>query len=95
MSYEVQQSPGAARQIRSLRNQQSFTVCLTQALDVLESDPYNHSGQHAMRKLKAGEREGPQFRLRIRRFRFLYVVFDARKIVLLLSVSLRREDTYQ
>ena len=95
MTYEVQQSPGAARQIRGLSRQPTFAACLARALDVLEADPYNQSGQHAIRKLQGRHGEVPQFRLRIRRFRFLYVVLDAKEVVLLLYVSLRREDTYR
>ncbi len=95
MKHEVQHSPGAGRQIRSLRDQPAFAASLARALDILENDPYNRTGHHAILELTAAPRQQPQFRLRVRRYRFRYIVVDARKIVLLLYVSLRREDTYR
>lgn len=75
------------------RHRGIFTAALKEALDALESDPYNSTRRFAIKKLRdVGPGEG-QYRIRIGRFRFRYDISgDA---VTLVRCSLRREDTYR
>ncbi len=64
-----------------------------QALSILVDDPYNVGRRHSIKKLHGVPAGEGQYRLRLRRFRFRYDVLD--REVVLLDVSLRREDTYR
>jgi len=64
-----------------------------QALAILSEDPYNASRRHSIKKLHGVPAGEGRYRLRMRRFRFRYDVLD--REVILLDVSLRREDTYR
>ncbi len=69
-----------------------FRKRLAETQAILESDPYNSSRTHPIKKL-AGVKSGEgQYRLRVGRFRFRYDVSG--KEVWLLYCGLRREDTY-
>ena len=57
-----------------------------------ESDPYNRSRQHAIKKLEAVPAGEGQYRIRSGRFRFRHDM-DGRTVQLK-ACSLRREDTY-
>ena len=62
------------------------------AIDVLRTDPYNRTRQHAIKKLTAVAAGEGQYRIRAGRFRFRYDVEN--QAVYLKACSLRREDTY-
>lgn len=64
-----------------------------QALAILREDPYNIGRTHSIKKLHGVPAGEGQYRLRLRRFRFRYDV--AGREVVLMDVSLRREDTYR
>jgi mRNA-degrading endonuclease RelE of RelBE toxin-antitoxin system len=65
----------------------------SQALSILKEDPYNVGRVHPIKKLRGVPAGEGQYRLRLRRFRIRYDVLD--REVVLLDVSLRREDTYR
>jgi len=74
-------------------HRKAFVSALEDALDALESDPYNSTRRFAIKKLtdvKSGE---GQYRLRIGRFRFRYDISG--DSVILVRCSLRRESTYR
>lgn len=58
----------------------------------LQTDPYNHNGRQAIKKLSGSQVDG-QWRLRLGRFRFRYDITS--QTVELKYVGLRREDTYR
>jgi mRNA-degrading endonuclease RelE of RelBE toxin-antitoxin system len=92
-AFTVQTSPRFERLARRLRRQhREFTALLREAFDILETDPYNHSRRHAIKKLTGAQEDG-QWRLRIGRFRFRYDI--AGETVELKYCGLRREDTYR
>jgi mRNA-degrading endonuclease RelE of RelBE toxin-antitoxin system len=59
---------------------------------ILSADPYNKSGQHAIKKLMGVAAGEGQYRLRSGRFRFRYDVEKPEAV--LHYCGLRREDTY-
>jgi mRNA-degrading endonuclease RelE of RelBE toxin-antitoxin system len=61
-------------------------------LPILNADPYNRTRRHAIRKLEGVAAGEGQYRIRMRRFRFIYDI-DGRT-VFLKACALRREDTY-
>jgi mRNA-degrading endonuclease RelE of RelBE toxin-antitoxin system len=74
------------------RKQPDFVQILSEAIDILGSDPYNQSRSHAIRKLTGPQSDG-QWRLRIGRWRFRYDIVGQN--VELKYCGLRREDTYR
>lgn len=70
-----------------------FPKLLEEAIAIIASDPYNHAGAHAIRKLTGVQRGDGQYRLRLRRWRFRYDIHG--REVALLYCGLRREDTYR
>ena len=60
---------------------------------VLQTDPYNRTREHAIRKLEQVEAGDGQYRIRSGRFRFRYDIVGPS--VYLKACSLRREDTYR
>lgn len=82
------------REFRRLRSRHAeLTDLFARALAILETDPYNRSRTHPIKKLEnlpAGE---AQYRIRLGRFRFRYDIEGQR--VYLKRCSLRREDTYR
>ena len=64
-----------------------------EVVTTLESDPYNRSGAHSIKKLVDVRRGDGQYRIRISRFRFRYD-FEG-QTVYLKYCSLRSEDTYR
>jgi len=93
-TFVVRTTPRYERLARDLaRNQAEFVARQREAVQILGVDPYNRSRQHNILKL-AGVRQGEgQYRLRLRRFRFRYDIYD--RDVVLHACSLRREDTYR
>jgi mRNA-degrading endonuclease RelE of RelBE toxin-antitoxin system len=75
-----------------LKKQPEFVRILAEAIDILQTDPYNHSRSLAIRKLTGHQTEG-QWRLRVGRWRFRYDILGQN--VELKYCGLRREDTYR
>ena len=91
--FTVQTSPHFERLFKKLYKQHpELLELLREAIAILQSDPHNHTGQAAIKKLTGPQTEG-QWRLRIGRYRFRYDI--AGQIVELKYVGLRREDTYR
>ena len=91
--FAVQVSPHFERLFKKLHKQHpELPELLRQAITILQTDPYNHTGQNAIIKLTGPQTEG-QWRLRIGRYRFRYDI--AGQVVELKYVGLRREDTYR
>ncbi|PYV40050.1 MAG: hypothetical protein DMG06_21460 [Acidobacteria bacterium] len=65
-----------------------FPRCYT-----LQSDPYNRSRRHAIKKLEGVKPGEGQYRLRLGRWRFRYDIFGQE--VVLHYCGLRREETYR
>jgi len=59
---------------------------------VLETDPFNRSRAHQIRKLDGVRAGGGQYRLRSGRWRFRYDILGQE--IVLHYCGLRREDTY-
>jgi mRNA-degrading endonuclease RelE of RelBE toxin-antitoxin system len=92
--FQVLAPPSFGRALEALTKRHPELVDLyAQALSVLREDPFNVSRTHAIKKLHGVPEGEGQYRLRLRRFRIRYDVV-AREVVLL-DVSLRREDTYR
>ncbi len=70
-----------------------FADFYERALVCLQTDPYNRTRVHNIKKLTGVEKDGGQFRLRIGRWRFRYDIQE--NIVYLKVCGLRREDTYR
>ena len=64
----------------------------THVIQILQTDPYNHTRSHSMKKLKDVPAGDGQYRIRTGRFRFLYDVEG--QVVYLKACGLRREETY-
>jgi mRNA-degrading endonuclease RelE of RelBE toxin-antitoxin system len=61
-------------------------------LPILSADPYNRTRRHPMRKLEGVAAGQGQYRIRMRRYRFIYDIDG--QTVFLKACLLRREDTY-
>jgi mRNA-degrading endonuclease RelE of RelBE toxin-antitoxin system len=83
-----------ARRLEALAKAHPELVELySQALSLLREDPYNVGRMHPIKKLRGVLAGEGQYRLRLQRFRIRYDIVD--REVVLLDVSLRREDTYR
>ncbi|HVT16373.1 MAG TPA: hypothetical protein VHQ90_09380 [Thermoanaerobaculia bacterium] len=92
--FKVSAPPSFARTLESLAKRHPELVELfSQALSLLREDPYDVSRTHAIKKLRGVPSGEGQYRLRLRRFRLRYDIVG--REVVLLDVSLRREDTYR
>lgn len=92
-TFTVQTSPHFERLFKKLHKQHpDLPELLGEAISILETDPYNRTGQHAILKLTGPQMDG-QWRIRLGRFRFRYDIVG--QIVELKYVGLRREDTYR
>jgi mRNA-degrading endonuclease RelE of RelBE toxin-antitoxin system len=60
---------------------------------ILQTDPYNHNRNHAIKKLDGVAAGAAQWRIRAERFRFRYDIDGA--AVYLKSCALRDERTYR
>jgi mRNA-degrading endonuclease RelE of RelBE toxin-antitoxin system len=65
----------------------------TEVVGILETDPYNRSSTHSIKKLVDVSAGDGQYRIRAGRFRFRYD-FEG-QTVYLKYCSLRNEDTYR
>jgi mRNA-degrading endonuclease RelE of RelBE toxin-antitoxin system len=90
--FRVKTSPHFDRLFRKLASKHpELPGHLPSIRAILQTDPYNRTHQHPIKKL-AGPQEDGQYRLRLGRFRFRYDI--AGQTVELKSCGLRREDTY-
>jgi len=93
-SFTVRTTPRFERLLRRLlRRHPELLDRYADAIGILERDPQNRSGNHAIRKLENVAVGEGQYRLRLGRWRFRYDVIE--KDVVLHYCGLRREDTYQ
>ena len=60
---------------------------------ILQTDPYNRTFSHPIKKLEGVSAGEGQYRIRAGRFRFRYDIEG--KVVYLKTCGLRREDTYR
>jgi len=82
------------RDFRKLTRQRGELVgAFERVLTMLQTDPFNRTRVHPVRKLEGVPSGEGQYRIRIGRFRFRYDVEG--QIVYLKFCSLRREDTYR
>ena len=92
-TFVVRTTPRYERLARDLARNHAEFLTRQEAVQILGADPHNHSRRHNILKL-GGVRQGEgQYRLRLRRFRFRYDIYD--RDVVLHACSLRREDTYR
>jgi mRNA-degrading endonuclease RelE of RelBE toxin-antitoxin system len=92
-AFVVRTTPRFERSARALaRAHGEFVRRYAEAVKLLRQDPYNRSREHNILKLTGVTQGEGQYRLRLRRFRFRYDVYD--RDVVLHTCSLRREDTY-
>jgi mRNA-degrading endonuclease RelE of RelBE toxin-antitoxin system len=93
-TFVVRTTPHYERLARDLaRTHTEFLARQKEAVQILGADPHNRSREHNILKL-GGVRQGEgQYRIRLRRFRFRYDIYD--RNVVLQACSLRREDTYR
>ena len=90
----VRTTPQYERLARDLaRAHAEFLTRQEEAVKILRSDPHNRSREHNILKLRGVPQGDGQYRLRLRRFRFRYDIYD--RDVVLEACSLRREDTYR
>lgn len=91
--FAIRTTPRFERLTRALLKQHpEFRPLLSQAREILGTDPYNRARVHHIKKLEGVQSGNGQYRLRLARFRFRYDI--AGTGVELVSCGLRREDTY-
>ena len=92
--FTVSAVPSFARSLEALAKRHPELIELySRALSLLREDPHNVSRAHPIKKLRDVPAGEGQYRLRLRRFRIRYDIVE--REVVLLDVSLRREDTYR
>ena len=64
-----------------------------EALSILQTDPYNRSQRHPVKKLVGAKPGEGQYRLRLGRWRIRYDIY--RREVVLHYCGLRQEETYR
>ncbi len=93
-SFVVRTNPRFDRFAKALRKQHpDFTAHYRDCVEILQADPYNMTGVHTIKKLTNVPRGEGQYRLRLRRWRFRYDIYD--ETVLLSYCGLRDESTYR
>ena len=93
-TFTVRTTPRFERSAKALRKQHpDFTAHYRDCIAILKHDPYNTTGTHAIKKLTGVPRGEGQYRLRQRRWRFRYDIYD--DTVLLTYCGLRDESTYR
>jgi mRNA-degrading endonuclease RelE of RelBE toxin-antitoxin system len=94
VAFFVRTTPHYERQARDLaRGHADFLARQGEAVQILRTDPHNRSRQHNILKLSGVPHGEGQYRLRLRRFRFRYDIYD--RDLVLQACNLRREDTYR
>src|SRR3954454_23065002 len=92
--FSVSAPPSFARALEALaKRHPELAELYSHALSLLQEDPYNVRRSQPIKKLRGVPPGEGQYRLRLRRFRIRYDVVG--REVVLLDVSLRREDTYR
>lgn len=92
--FTVRNSPGFIRTLRKLAKRHAeLADRYDEAIAILETDPYNRSRTHAIKKLENIPVGEGQYRLRLGRWRFRYDISG--RDVVLTYCGLRREDTYR
>ena len=92
--FQVRTVPHFDRLLKKLsKSHPDLEEHFAQAVSILESDPYNQSRSHPIKKLRSVRPGEGQYRLRLGRWRFRYDVAD--RVVELSYCGLRREDTYR
>ena len=93
-AFSVRVTPHAERLAKALNKQHTdFLACYERAIRILNSDPYNRTGSHQIKKLKNIAPGQGAWRLRLGRWRFRYDIWD--QLVELSCCGLRREETYE
>lgn len=93
-SFTVTTSPSFDRLLRRLsKRHPELADIFEEAITILETDPYNRSRAHNIKKLEGQKVGSGQWRLRVGRWRFRYDIVGSD--VVLEYVGLRREDTYR
>ena len=94
--FAVRTTPRFDRSFKSLaRKHAELSEVLSEAISVLQSDPYNQSRRHQIKKLVGIPRGDGEYRLRIGRWRFRYDIWSEKREVALNLCGLRRKDTYR
>lgn len=92
--FVVRSTPHFERLVRRLlRGHPDLREVQDHARTILQSDPYNRSREHHIRKLEGVSEGEGQYRLRLGRWRFRYDISGQE--VVLHYCGLRREDTYR
>lgn len=92
--FSVRTTPHFDRLARALaRAHPAFRAVYSRAVRILETDPYNRTRQHHIKKLESVAAGDGQWRLSLGRFRFRYDVEG--QVVTIGYCGLRREDTYR
>ena len=92
--FSVRTTPRFDRLARALtRAHPAFPGVYSRAVHILETDPYNRTRQHHIKKLEGVAPGEGQWRLSLGRFRFRYDIEG--QVVTLVYCGLRREDTYR
>ena len=76
-----------------VRRHQELPARYQRVIGILQTDPYNTSRSHPIKKLTEVPAGDGQYRVRAGRFRFRYDIEG--QTVYLKACSLRREDTYR
>jgi len=91
--FSVRTTPRFDRLLHKLsRHHPDLPERFAQALAILETDPYNRSRSHPIKKLQGAKPGEGQYRLRFGRWRFRYDIWG--REVELNYCGLRREQTY-
>ena len=92
--FSVQNTARFDRELRKLsRHHPELLTSYQRIWSILETDPYNHSREHPIKKLEGVKSGDGQYRVRFGRFRFRYDIEG--QVVYLKACSLRREGTYR
>ena len=76
-----------------IKHHPEFVELLVLAVETLKTDPTSTSRRYRIKRLSGTRKGQGEYRLRLRRFRFVYDVRG--KTVELIFCGLRREDTYK
>jgi hypothetical protein len=91
--FSVRTTPAFERVLKKLLPKHpELPQAFRETLTILETDPYNHTRAHNIKKLVNVDQGDGQWGLRMGRWRFRYDIYGS--LVLLVDSSLRREDTY-
>ena len=93
-AFEVRTTAHFDRDFRGLLRQHRELVSrYARIIGILQTDPYNRTFSHPIKKLEGVAAGDGQYRIRAGRFRFRYDIEE--KVVYLKTCELRREGTYR